>query len=234
MLLSVIVAIPTDQFIPKGNLKMERKLKNNKVNFNLSKKIFSNLMKGVMINKNIYCGKTNSILPNPLFLEIENNYEQYDLQFKMAGLEIVDNVNFFYLVDDKYEEKNKLSIVNKNKIYSAIIILVRYITQDCGKLFESLTNIHYGFSEDDFKDIDAKVTYLHLLEKTKLVNVAGMIKVLFDKGFLLKTKKDKFVLSDSGKSIVDEIIIKNKISTDEPGSDNAKEISVDKQLESGL
>jgi hypothetical protein len=190
---------------------MSSTLKDNQINFKLSEEIFNILTKGIMINKNNYCPKTHCLNPNTYFNEIESNYEQYTLQFKMAGLTLVDNVDFFYLIDKKYEEKNKQAIINKNKIYCAIIILVRYITQDCGRLYDSIKSINYGFNEDDFKGIESKTTYMHILEKTKLNSVFNMIKLLNDKGFIIKTKNNKYILTDSGKKIVNEIIEKNKI-----------------------
>lgn len=176
------------------------------INLEKSEAIFATLTKGNMINKHEYDSREHSIVPNPLFLEIEDNIEQYKLQYRMAGLELTDAVDYFYLLDRKSESKSNTAIITKNKIYASIIILVRYITQDNGKLFESISNINYGFNEDDFSQIKSKPVYVHLLEKTKINTIPNMIKLLSEKGFVFKTKNNKYVLSDSGKRLVKEIV----------------------------
>ena len=187
-----------------------KKLNDCQVNIDKSKDIFGILTKGGMVNKHHYNAQEHSVTSNDLFLEIESNIEQYKLQYRMAGLDLVDAVDYFYLLDHKTESRTNSAHITKNKIYSSIIILVRYITQDNGKLFESITNINYGFNEGSFKDIDSKPIYVHLLEKTRLNNISNMIKLLSEKGFIFKTKNNMYVLSDSGKRVVKEIVESNK------------------------
>ena len=181
-----------------------------KVSLEYSKEIYSRLIRGSMINKNIYCEQTHSLMKNPLFIEIEENYDQYSLQYQMSGMKLVDSVSHFYLISDSFDDKLKTGIQNKYKIYAAIVILVRYITQDMGKLFDYASNINYGFTNEEISAMEEDTTYKHMLEKTRLKDTSGLIKILKDKDFIFETKNKKYVLSDSGLRLTNEIIAKNK------------------------
>jgi hypothetical protein len=185
-------------------------LTDNQVNFELSEIIANTLIKGIVINKTDYCPSTHSNILNPLFIEIERNYKQYMLQYRMQGLTLVDNIDSFYLVDEKYDGKNKQAIINKNKIYASIIVLVRCITHDEGKLYDFLININYGVNEEHLKEVEKNEKIQHILEKSRVNTISNVLKFLYEKNFLLKTKNNKFILTDASKRIVDEIISKNK------------------------
>tara|TARA_Y100001960_G_scaffold334192_1_gene446937 strand:- start:13528 stop:14088 length:561 start_codon:yes stop_codon:yes gene_type:complete len=183
-------------------------LSNQSINIEKSQKIFNELIKGKIINEFIYDSKTDSLTNNELFIEIRNNLEQYKLQYQMNGMELIERSKFFYLLDKNTNTESKQPI--KTKIYSSIIVLVRYVMSEGGKIFDYLKNINYGVSYDDIKGIEEDSNYLHILKTAKIDKSESILNYLYEKNILLKTKKDRFILSDSGISIVQDIIDCNK------------------------
>lgn len=180
------------------------KLSNNEVCLKKSAEIFNELMKGKIINEFVYNNKTNSLEVNSLFNEIRYNFNQYNLQYKMNGMTLVEMKNYFYLIDGKSNEDTKQPI--KTKILASLIVLIRYITSDSGKVFDYLKNVNYGATVEDLKGVNNNSNYTHILQTAKIENGESILKILFDKNILLKTSHDRYILSDSGKSIVDDII----------------------------
>lgn len=162
------------------------------------------MQKGQIINEFTYCPKSHEFIENILFNELRNNFEQYEFHFKMMNLELIDKMNYFYLLDEDSLKNDKQR--NKNKILASIIIFVRYITLEGDKLRDSIENINYGVDESDFEGIVNNNAYVHLLQKARIDNGTGVIKVLFERNLLIKTNRGKYILSDSGKAIVGHII----------------------------
>lgn len=182
-------------------------LSNENVNIKLSKIIFNELTKGRIINEFIYDNKLNTLIENPLFVEIRNNLSQYNMQYKMSGMKLFENSKFFYLIDENTKIDNKQPV--KTKVTASIIVLVRHILSDNGKVFDYLKNINYGVSEADMSGVNDNSNYFHILKTAKIEKAEFILKYLFEKNILLKTNKDRYILSDSGQSLVYDIMKNN-------------------------
>lgn len=174
-----------------------------KVNIKNSQKIFNELIKGKIINEYIYDNKTDALILNPLFIELRDNLEQYKIQYQMNGMELVEKAKFFYLLDKNTNIDTKQPI--KTKVYSSLIVLIRYVMSDGGKIFDYFKNIKYGISIKDLEGIEDNPNYIHILKTAKIENAESILKFLYEKNILLKTINDKYILSDSGDAIVEEI-----------------------------
>lgn len=174
-----------------------------KINIKKSQSIFGELIKGKIINEYFYDNKTDSLILNPLFAEIRDNLEQYKLQYQMNGMTLVEKAKFFYLLDQNTKIDTKQPI--KTKIYASIIILIRYVMSDGGKIFDYFKNVKYGISIKDLEGLEQNANYSHILKTAKIDNAESILKYLHEKNILLKTSNDRYILSDSGEAIVNEI-----------------------------
>jgi hypothetical protein len=176
----------------------------NSVNLKTSKLIYQELIRGRLINRMTYSNKSQGLEGDPLFLELRQNIEQYKLQYRMMDMTLEDKESYFYLVANDNEKANNQLF--KSKVYAALIVMVRYITHDNNKLYEIIENVNYGVSAEDFENIHLDDKYGLIIERAKLVNIEQIIKFLSEKNILLKTVNDKYILSESGKSIINSII----------------------------
>ena len=174
------------------------------INLELSATIYEELTKGRIINRNIYSSKSHSLTDNPLFLELRENIGEYVSQYLMSGHELVDQGEYFYLVYKKQESNSKQLI--KTRVYSAIIVLVRCVTHLQSRLYESLKNVNYGIDQNELNEVDLPEEYQLILEKAQLGSVNKTLEFLFEKNLLLKTNRDKYIFSNSGLALVDEIV----------------------------
>ncbi|MBM24250.1 MAG: hypothetical protein CL760_00880 [Chloroflexi bacterium] len=179
-------------------------LSNQKINIEKSQKIFNDLVKGKVINELIYDPKTDALVINDLFSEVRDNLEQYKLQYQMNGMELVEKAKYFYLIDKSKNSETKQPI--KTKVYASMILLVRFVMSDGGKVFDYLKNINYGVSVKDLDGIEDNPNYLHILKTAKIDKAKNILKYLYEKNILLKTSKDRYILSDSGNAIIQDII----------------------------
>lgn len=131
-------------------------LSNEKVDIKKSEIIFNELIKGKRINELIYDNKTDTLILNPFFSEIRDNYEQYSLQYKMSGMDLVQKPKFFYLIDKNSNNESKQSV-----------------------------------------------------KTAKIENTSSILNYLHEKNILWKTNKGGYILSDSGKAMVQDIISNN-------------------------
>lgn len=179
-------------------------LNDSKLNLSKSKKISAILLKGQIINEYEYCPKVHDHIESELFNEVRNNFEQYQLFCSMMNISLKDKIHYFYASDEDIDkiEKNK----NKNKIYAAMIVLIRFITNEKGLLRESLENINYGIDENDLEGISNNKEYSHIINKARLDNGVGVIKTLSERNLLVRTNRNKYILTNSGKAIISEVI----------------------------
>lgn len=181
-----------------------RTLSNQNVNIEKSQKIFNDLIKGKVINEFIYDPKTDALIINDLFSELRDHLEQYKLQYQMNGMELIEKAKYFYLIDKNSISETKQPI--KTKIYASMILLIRFVMSDGGKVFDYLKNINYGVSVKDLDGLEDNANYLHILKTAKIDKAENMLKYLHEKNILIKTSKDRYILSDSGNAIVQDII----------------------------
>lgn len=174
-----------------------------KINIKTSQEIFNELIKGRIINEYIYDNKTDALVLNPLFTEVRDNLEQYKLQYQMNGMELIEKAKFFYLLDQNTNTDTKQPI--KTKVYASLIVLIRYVMTDGGKIFDYFKNVKYGVSAKDLEGLDQNTNYSHILKTAKIDKAESILKYLHDKNILLKTSHDRYILSDSGDAIVNEI-----------------------------
>lgn len=174
------------------------------INLKKSIQIYDELTKGRLINRYIYSSTTHSLVDNSLFIELRENLENYSNQYAMSGHELVDDGEFFYLIYKKLENNTNQPI--KTKVYSAVIVLIRCVTHIQARLFDSLKNVNYGVEINELKEIELPEDYQLILEKAKLGSLPKAVDYLYEKNFLLKTNRDKYILSSAGLSIVDEIV----------------------------
>jgi hypothetical protein len=177
------------------------------IKLNLSATIYEELTKGRIINRNVYSTKLHTLIDNPLFLELRENLEDYVNQYLMSGHELMDQGEYFYLVYKKHENNSKQLI--KTKIYSAIIVLVRCVTHLQSRLFDSLKNVNYGVDISELNDITLPEEYQLILEKAQHPSLVKAVEYLSEKNLLLKTNRNKYILSSSGLALIDEIKLKH-------------------------
>jgi hypothetical protein len=184
-------------------------LSNKKVDLILSQEIFKTLVKGEIINEKNYDGSTQSFIDNKYFTELRSQFDQYSLQYEMINMKLVDNLNYFYITEHSSSSGNAKQLA-KTKIYAALTILIRYMMNENGKTFDNIKNINYGVKEEDFSEMDHDDYYSNILKIARIDNIKGVFKILNERNLLFKTKNNKYILSDSGKSIVQHINDKYK------------------------
>jgi hypothetical protein len=177
------------------------------IKLDVSASIYEELTKGRIINRNVYSTKLHTLIDNPLFLELRENLEDYENQYLMSGHELIDQGEYFYLVYKKHENNSKQLI--KTKVYSAIIVLVRCVTHLQSRLFESLKSVNYGVDTSELNDITLPEEYQLILEKAQHQSLVKAVEYLNEKNLLLKTNRNKFILSSSGLALIEEIKLKN-------------------------
>lgn len=178
-----------------------------KIQLNQSKEIYSELIKGKMINRYTYSTKEHALVTDLLFTELRENVDGYTFQYKMIGHELIDKGDYFYLVNRPAEKSPTQEA--KAKLHAALICIVRLITHEKGKLFEYLTNVNYGLSIEDLDIDDLPDSYSLILDKAKFKGVEDALKFLYDKKLLLKTNRDKYILSSSASDIIESIVNKH-------------------------
>ncbi|MEZ7188530.1 hypothetical protein NO991_11795 [Pseudoalteromonas sp. DY56-GL22] len=179
------------------------------INLKRSIQIYDELTKGRVINRHLYSSSTHSLVDNPLFQELRENLDIYTIQYQMSGHQLIDDGEYFYLIHKKLENNNNQLI--KTKVYSSIIVLVRCVTHLQSRLYESIKNVNYGIEIKELNEIKLPEEYLLILEKGKHETLHKAIEFLAERNFLIKTNRDKYVLSNAGLSIVDEIIERQNV-----------------------
>lgn len=178
-----------------------------KIQLSRSKEIYSELIKGKMINRYIYSSKEHALVTDELFTELRENIEGYTFQYKMIGHELVDKGDYFYLVNRPAEKSPTQDA--KAKLHAALICTVRLITHEKGKLFEYLTNVNYGLSIEDLTIDDLPDSYALILNKARLKGIEDALKLLHEKKLMMKTNKDRYILSTSASDIIENIVNKH-------------------------
>lgn len=176
-----------------------------RINTAKSKDIIDSLMKGQMINEKVYCGNSNSMIDNGLFNELLSEKDAYSFYFKMGGFTLMHKSNYFYL----YEENDKNDKQKtKKRICAAVIILVRYITHNKGKLYEYMTNHHYGIKPEDLENIDKDDNFIPIFQnafhEVKKEYGKYLLDFLSNKNLLFKTNTGRYIFSDSAISLIEE------------------------------
>lgn len=174
------------------------------LNNSSAKVIFKALTGGEVVNKEIYEPKTGTIVPNALYAELIEFEKEYVQHYNMMGYSLVSAGDYFHLGDDEVNIDDKQS--TKTKVYAAIILLVRYITQEQRMLYDLITNIDYGVSLDEANKMVEQDEYQHMLISSKLNTVDEMFKLLLRRQFIYKLNNNKFILSNAGRDVVDDII----------------------------
>jgi hypothetical protein len=180
------------------------------VNDYLSEKLFKVLTSGGIVNQHDYDKKTGALVNNPLYTELVNCELEYIKHYRMMGFELVNAGDFFHILDRDVNVDDKQS--SKTKIYGAIILLVRYVTQDKRYLYEILTDINYGVSVEDLSGMMENEKYRHILLSSKLESVDGLLKALLGRNIICQMNNDKFILTDAGQKVVEDIIAQNTMS----------------------
>lgn len=202
-----------------------RKEKDNEVNSTYAKTLFKSLTGGEVINKHVVDTKSGTVIHNPLFTELMRCESEYTKHYHMMGYHLKNAGDYFYLYDNDVNIDDKQS--SKTKIYAAIILLVRYITQEKRYLYDVLTDEHYGVSKEDLSGMMKDTQYSHILISSKLDNVDGMLKVLKQRQLVFELPSQKFILSDAAKHIVEDVINQNsnlfENSTSEKNEENDDE-----------
>ncbi|MBA6232185.1 MULTISPECIES: condensin complex protein MksE [unclassified Colwellia] len=178
-----------------------------KIQLTNSKVIYSELIKGKMINRYVYSSREHALCTDPLFTELRENIEGYTFQYKMIGHELIDKGDYFYLINRPAEKSPTQEA--KAKLHAALICIVRLVTHEKGKLFEYLTNVNYGVSIDDLLIDDLPDSYDLILKKAKFKGVEDALKLLHEKKLMLKTNRDRYILSTSSSDIIENIVNKH-------------------------
>lgn len=176
----------------------------NTIRDDYAKALFKSLTSGELINKQVLDSKSGTFVNNPLFAELLRCEQDYIKHYQMMGYELKNAGDYFYLYDNDVNVDDKQS--SKTRIYAAIILLVRYITQEKRFLYDVLTDVHYGVSRNDLMGMMNNAQFKHILLSSKLDSVDGMLKILMQRQLVFKLPSEKYVLSDAGKHIVEDII----------------------------
>lgn len=173
---------------------------------NLSKEIFSQLMNGKVINETIL-NNSGEFVENHLYTEIIKNMEKYQDQYKMSGYVFVEKSGFFYIRDTSLGEKDLKTDITM-KVCVLLLLMGKYLIENNYRLTK-LTNTSGGLTEADFEAIQEMPDTQEILEKSKIKDFAYGVKTcLIDRNILLeKPSSRSYILSASGRSFFDEIIV---------------------------
>lgn len=173
---------------------------------NLSSEIFSQLMNGKVINKTILNNSTQFV-ENPLFNEIMDNLKDYRTQYRMNGVEFVEEVNYVF-IRDKTSNRDNFKTDITMRACLLLLLLGKYLTAYNYRI-SKLTDPSGGITLADIEIIQEMPDTYEILEKANMKNdLYALIKtILIDRHIMLeKPGSQSYILSDSGRAFFDEIV----------------------------
>jgi len=178
------------------------------LNLNISKEIFSQLIKGCYINKDIIDTDTNIIEDNNLYNEIDKNFQDYYNIYESLGYELKHEIdNFFYLYKETDDELN----IDRGQLkeYILILLLIRYCLENKIPI-NNLTSIDKGIEQKVAKSILTSEKYKDILMVSELNSEHVFNTVLMNKNIIELNNKQNYIFTNIGKYILEYLIQEEK------------------------
>ena len=177
-----------------------------RLNNELSRSIYENIIKGSYINKLIYDSKDDILVENPEYIEILEHFDIYAFIYGNIGFELINDSETFFLRKKNNIEYTDEEIINpddnktEKKIYILLVLIHRFLIES-GFSYETLTDINLGFSGADVEGM------LKIKKFRNIYDLAQFNKATVEKsmdfylvkfGILYRTKRGKYVFSNGG------------------------------------
>ena len=174
------------------------------IDFNKSAEIFSHLMNGRIINREIM-GSHGDFENNLLFSEIMDHREDYNKQYRMAGFNLIENSDYFYIIKGQEFDIAKSQIAMK--AYFLLTILSKYATSNNISI-SKLWSAQGGLSQGELVKIEELRDTKEILERCNLdESLYKNIKVVMvdrDIAYIHPVSQN-IVLSNAGKQFFEDI-----------------------------
>lgn len=190
--------------------------------YKYSKEIYSQLIIGKHINKNIIDKVSFTLTDNQLYKELENHIDEYKTLYESIGFELINEDNsFFYLL--RKEDSNKDEETNVDKVqlkeYVLMILIIRFYIET-KKPIENLIKLEKGITEKDFQDILKYEKFQDLLISFELKSENIFLNQLISKNILEQNEKKNYVLTNTGQYFLNKLIDEAKKEVNEDESES--------------
>lgn len=172
-------------------------------NTRLSASIFSELMNGRVINKEVI--DNDSFKLNPLFTEVMDNLVEYQKHYEMCGYHFVDTADYIYIMDRNQKDELKTDIAMKAQVL--LLLIGKYLNNN-NYSTHKISSLSAGLTMADISAIQSMPDTEELLERTDMKSelFANIKNILVDRYILLeKTSTQSYVLSAIGRQFFEEL-----------------------------
>jgi hypothetical protein len=175
----------------------------------LSQDIFRQLMSGKVINKT-RLNNNGAFVANELYEEIRENIEDYRTQYRMSGLELVEEESFYSLNDRSRRLDLKTDLTLKACLLLDIIF--RHLANTNYRI-SKLTDGTAGISDLELEAIQESEELMQVFRKLDFSNkpfLSVVKSTLVNRGLMLeKPGGNAYVLSDAGQAYYSQILEAN-------------------------
>ena len=186
-------------------------------NITLSKRIFSELMNGKIINKHVV-NNASEFSINPLFSEIMDNLPAYKNQYEMNGSDFIVKPDFVYINDsDVLSEKKSPQAM---KVIILLVIIGHYLNKHKYSPTKLTCAKTGGLVEEDFTAIESMTYVEEILEKANITKKGDtsfqdkVINILVYRGVMVERPTSKaYILTDAGKAFYEDVMQGFDVST---------------------
>ena len=166
------------------------------------KEIYNELILGKYINKDIYSVENDSLISNPLFIELSTNFNDYFDTYEKIGFTLIEEAEYFYLIDEANNtDENYINKVQL-KEYVLLISIIRYLI-DHNISIDKIINPKYGIQSSEIEPIFETDQYLKLFEMTEINTKKPLQDVLVKNNIIFLNKNKNYCLTNVGKSFVE-------------------------------
>lgn len=172
------------------------------INKRLSQEIYQELVGGKTINQDTYLN--GEIAPNPLFEEIFNRYNDYQILYANIGFELVMRDGFAFIRSLERDE-DYTDVVRK--IHALLLIVSRGI-QELGYQFDMLVTDSVGVRDDLLNEIDKGEDKRDIMAACNMKQdtlVDACKKILENRVIAYRNAKGNLVLSYAGKAFFEDL-----------------------------
>lgn len=178
------------------------------INIKLSILIYKELQAGKVINKHLYDAIKGTLSPNPLWMELENNYDGengYKARFNAFGFDLIQKENYAYLSPSNKAANETTDIAIK---IQAILIILAHSVKEHGYEFGVLTDAKAGVSEENCpfdthnKDYSANLAAVDCAKE----NIYDAVEYyLIPRNLAYKNENGRYVLSEASIAFFQDI-----------------------------
>ena len=181
-----------------------------------SRMIYKDFISGKIINK--YEILEGELQPSPKFKELMGNLDKYQYLYDLLGFEIrsIGNESFFVTRSDRIEEYNEIA-ANIQVLVLCIARGVYSLGVASGILFDPTSGISTKML-DDIGELEEQKRIMEAC-KLKLPLSDSVVPILVNRGIMLQLPSGRYLLSQSGRFMFNQIISKEEL-TGELNGDN--------------